>query len=160
MGNPFDSWLMLRSLETLKIRMEAQATSAIKVAKFLEKHGRIKSVTHPSLLEVGSEQHRIFKEQCKNVGSLICFDLMDDRQEMAFRFLNSLKICKLAVSLGSTETLIQHPKTMTHSDFLPERLSELGIFNSTIRISIGLENVDDIIKDLKTGLEKLDEIRN
>lgn len=154
MGNPFDCWLMMRSLETIKIRMEKSAQSAIKIASFLESHPIIVKVTHPSLLKEGCEQYRIFKEQCKSSGSLISFDVKGGEKQ-AFRFLNALQLCRLAVSLGGTETLIQHPKSMTHSDVSHEECIKIGIYDNSIRISIGIEDVDDIIFDLRQALERV-----
>lgn len=152
MCGPFEAWLMMRSLETLKIRMEKQCEIAQKLVAFLNEHPKIEKVTYPTLLKEGTEQYRIYKEQAKGSGSLITFKLKGGESE-TFTFLNSLKLYKLAVSLGGTESLIQHPKTMTHSDVPCEEQKKQDICDNTVRISVGLESPDDLIFDIKQALD-------
>ena len=149
--DPNTAWLMMRSLETLKIRMEASSRSAEQVVQFLGAHPKVKSINHPSLLKEGSEQYAIFKKQCTGAASTFSFEIEGGEAE-AFRVLDAMTIAMLAVSLGGTETLIQHPASMTHSSVPPERRAEIGISDSLIRLSVGLENPDDIIADLEQAL--------
>jgi len=151
MGNPFDSWLMLRSLETLKIRMEEQCKGAQKIATFLSEHPKVEEVIYPGLLNKGSKQHDIYKKQTTGPGSLITFKLKGGENDV-FKLLNSLKLFKLAVSLGGTESLIEHPRTMTHADIPLDQQELQGIYENTLRISVGIENPDDLIFDLKQNL--------
>lgn len=154
MTEPFTAWLMLRSLETLKIRMEAQAQRAEVLARFLEEHPAVGRVIYPGLLKEGTRQHEIWKKQCSGSGSLIAFEMKDPQdKEAAFRVLNRLEIAHLAVSLGGTETLIEHPSAMTHSDVSLEDQERSGITPGLIRVSCGVENVEDIVADLKKALD-------
>ena len=152
--DPNTAWLIMRSLETLKVRMEASSQSALKVIQYLNTHEKIKTVNHPSMLQEGSEQYNIYKKQCSGAASTFSFEI-DGDEEKAFKVLDSMKIAMLAVSLGGTETLIQHPASMTHSSVSAERRAEIGIRDSLIRISIGLENPDDIIIDLDQALANI-----
>lgn len=153
MASPNTAWLLLRSLETLKIRMDQQGKNASEVAAFLKKHPKVEKVYYlgdeSSLTE---NERRIFKEQCKGAGAMISFDIKGGEAE-AFRFLNNLKLIKLAVSLGSTESLAQHPKTMTHAAVEPEIQAKLAITDKLIRISVGVEYYEDLISDIKQALE-------
>jgi methionine-gamma-lyase len=152
MSSPFSSWLMLRSLETLKIRMETQAHNAGIVADFLAKHKDIEAVYYPGHFVKGSEQEKILRRQCTGNGSLLSFEVKGGKKR-AFKILNAVKLCRLAVSLGGTETLIEHPKTMTHSEIEPEQQERSGVTDGLIRLSVGLENPEDIIADLKRAIE-------
>jgi len=152
MAQPFVCWLLLRSLETLKIRMEASAKSAQVIAEWLSKHPKVKRIYYPGMMENAENQEEICNKQCKGRGSLIAFEVKGGKKA-AFKVLNGVKLCKLAVSLGGTETLIEHPKTMTHSDVDPVIMEQIGITDGLIRISIGLENPDDLIEDLKQALK-------
>lgn len=151
MIGPFCCWLLLRSLETLKIRMETQARSAGIIARWLQKFPGVGNVFYPDLLPEGSRQRAIYERQCSGPGSVISFEL-DGGKAKAFRTLNALKVCKLAVSLGGTETLIEHPATMTHSDVAPEIQARAGITEGLIRLSVGIENTQDILSDLEQAL--------
>ena len=153
-GNPFDSWLMARSLETIHLRMQRQMENAIKIAEFLSKHPKVEKVVYPELYDKKSEQYKIYKKQCKGPGSLISFYIKGDKKE-AFKFLNNVKICKLAVSLGGTESLIEHPKAMTHSEVDEKTLKDAEITDNMIRLSVGIENSEDLINDLKSALDKI-----
>jgi methionine-gamma-lyase len=153
MAPPFASWLMLRSLETLKIRMEQQAQSAEILADWLQMHPLVKRVFYPGLLKPDDPQYKIFYRQCTGPGSLIAFEVKGGKRR-AFRILNAVKLAKLAVSLGGTETLIEHPKTMTHSDVDERTQKMVGITPGLIRISVGVESVDDLIHDLAQAMRK------
>lgn len=145
------AWLILRSLETLKIRMEAEAASAAKVVEFLLHHKKVTRINYPGLLVEGDSQYSVYKKQCVGSGSTFSFEI-DGDELAAFKVLDSMKIALLAVSLGGTETLIQHPASMTHSSVPSERRAEIGVYDSLIRISVGLENPLDIIADLDQAL--------
>lgn len=152
MAGPWTGWLLMRSLETLKARMELQALNASKVADFLNDHNSIKKVYYMGFLkENDPEQHEIYQRQCSSAGAMISFEI-EGGEKAAFRFINSLKLIKLAVSLGSTESLIQHPATMTHAGVNPEEKLRIGIKENLIRLSVGVENPKDLIWDLKQAL--------
>jgi methionine-gamma-lyase len=151
MAGPWTGWLLLRSLETLKPRMETQAHNAARVAAFLEAHPKVGHVHYLGML-AGADQQRIFKEQCLSAGAMLSFTVKGGEAE-AFRFLNALKLVKLAVSLGSTESLAEHPGTMTHAGVDPEERTKLGITPDLVRLSVGVEHPDDLIHDLERALE-------
>jgi methionine-gamma-lyase len=146
------SWLMLRSLETLKVRMTAQTENAIKIANFLIGHKNVAKVYYPGLLKETDPQYKIYKNQCTSPGSMISFDVVGGEKE-AFKFLNKLKIIHLAVSLGGTESLAEHPYTMTHADVPTEEKKHYGFSDQLVRLSVGIEDVDDLILDLKLSLD-------
>lgn len=155
MASPNTGWLLMRSLETLKVRMDMQALNAERVAEFLNSHPAVEKVCFPgNLTEINGEQYLIKKRQCLSNGGMISFDIKGSEKE-AFKFLNSLKLIKLAVSLGSTESLAEHPATMTHADVDPELKKELSITEKMIRLSIGVENHEDIIFDIRQALEEI-----
>ncbi|MCH7410713.1 cystathionine gamma-synthase family protein [Belliella sp. DSM 111904] len=154
MAGPWTGWLLMRSLETLKVRMTQQATNTVEVAKYLQTHPKVEKVYYLGNLEAGSRQHDIFKKQLKCAGAMISFDIKGGEKE-AFKFLNSLKLMKLAVSLGSTESLAEHPATMTHSDVSLEDRELLGISERLVRLSIGVEHFQDIIWDIEQALEQV-----
>jgi len=154
MANPFTGWLLLRSLETLSIRMRRQARSAQSLARLLADHPRVRNVRYPGLLERNCEQYRIYQNQCSGPGSLITFDI-DGGEAEAFKVLDRFEVYRLAVSLGGTESLVEHPQSMTHSDVPPEQLAAFGVNASTIRMSVGLEHTSDLKRDLLHALEAL-----
>jgi methionine-gamma-lyase len=157
-SSPDNAWLLTRSIETLWVRMERQAEKAQKVASWLTKHPQIDHVIYPGLLtQDDGEQFRIYREQCSGPGSLMSFVLKKNSRAAAFKFLNNLSICHLAVSLGGTESLIQHPRSMTHSDMSIEDLDGAGISEGLIRLSVGLESSEDLIADLGGALNLLSE---
>lgn len=148
--DPHTCWLLLRSLETLKIRMEHQAKSAIVVAEFLKSHDK---VTKVHFLEYSTgKQREIFKQQCTSAGSMISFEIGTTKKE-SFDFLNKLKLITLAVSLGSTESLIQHPYTMTHYSVEERTKGILGITENLVRLSVGVEDAEDLIEDIRKALQ-------
>lgn len=154
MAAPWTCWLLTRSLETLKPRMDLQAANALKVAQFLESHPLVDQVNYFGLLPDDSPKKMLFGKYCSSAGAMISFYLDSDESEV-FRFLNSLRLAKLAVSLGSTESLVQHPATMTHAGLPLEEKEQLGINNQLVRLSVGIENVDDLIWDLAQALEQI-----
>ncbi len=153
MAGPWTAWLLLRSLETLKLRMEQQTENAWVVARYLAQHPKVKQVHYLGLLtEADGRQYEIFKRQCMSPGAMVAFEVKGGEKE-AFAFLNQLHILKLAVSLGSTESLAQHPATMTHAGVPLHEREALGITPNLVRLSIGVENVDDLIWDMEQALD-------
>ncbi|MNX77731.1 Methionine gamma-lyase [compost metagenome] len=152
MPDPFSCWLLMRSLETLKIRMEAQAANAVRIAEYLNQHPAVQQTFYPTLLTPGTPQHAIYVKQCSGPGAIVSFEIKGGKAE-AFRFLNAVKLCKLAVSLGGTESLVEHPATMTHSDIPPESQRACGITEGLIRLSVGVENPEDLIRDIEQALQ-------
>jgi methionine-gamma-lyase len=151
MAGPWTSWLLLRSVETLKLRMTAQTKSARYVADFLARHPKVERVHYLGHLEEGDPQLEIYRKQCLGAGGMISFDIQGGEAE-AFRFLNHLELIKLAVSLGGTESLAEHPGAMTHSDVPPDEQLKMGITPALIRISVGVEHPEDIIADIEQAL--------
>lgn len=145
---PFDGYLLLRSLDTLKMRMTAQAINAEHVVEWLRAHPKVAQVNFPGLVPTKNPQRRVFDRQCLGAGSMVAFYIKGGKRE-AFRFLNALRLAKLAVSLGGTKTLAEHPATMTHSDLDPKERLALGIDDRMIRLSVGAEHYKDIILDLE-----------
>ncbi|MBL7922834.1 MAG: cystathionine gamma-synthase family protein, partial [Bacteroidia bacterium] len=139
MAGPWTGWLLMRSLETLKVRMDQQAANAEKVAAFLHAHPKVEKVYYPAYLSTEDPgQYAIFRRQCLSHGAMISFDIEGGEAE-AFRFLNALQLIKLAVSLGGTESLAEHPATMTHVDVDPQTREALHITAKMIRLSVGVE---------------------
>jgi methionine-gamma-lyase len=156
MASPNSGWLLLRSLETLKVRMDTQAINAEKVAAFLNTHPLVEKVYYiGNLSEKDGAQFNIKNKQCLSNGGMISFDVKGAEKD-AFRFLNSLKLIKLAVSLGGTESLAEHPATMTHVDLDPALKTKLSITEKMVRLSIGVEFYEDIIYDIEQALTKID----
>lgn len=156
MASPNSGWLLLRSLETLKVRMDTQAINAEKVAAFLNTHPLVEKVYYiGNLSEKDGAQFHIKNKQCLSNGGMISFDVKGAEKD-AFRFLNSLKLIKLAVSLGGTESLAEHPATMTHVDLDPALKNKLSITEKMVRLSIGVEFYEDIIYDIEQALAKID----
>jgi len=151
MTGPWTGWLLMRSLETLKPRMELQAANAAKIADFLLDHPKVEKVYYLGHLKLGSKMHQIFEKQYSSPGAMISVDIKGGEKE-AFTFLNNLKLFHLAVSLGSTESLAQHPYSMTHADVSEIEKNALGLTNKMVRLSIGVENADDLIWDISQAL--------
>lgn len=155
MAGPHTGWLLMRSLETLKVRMETQAYNAEKVAAFLQEHPKVEKLYYLGALDEKDVRHRkIFEKQCLSKGAMLSFDVKGGEKE-AFKVLNSLQLIKLAVSLGSTESLVEHPATMTHSAVNPALRQKMHITDKMIRLSVGVEDPEDLIWDLKQALEKV-----
>ncbi|MFM2196002.1 MAG: hypothetical protein RL092_1602, partial [Bacteroidota bacterium] len=149
---PYTAWLLTRSIETLKIRMDQQAKNAIDVVAFLKSHPKVSKVYFPGSTSQGERQVALFQKQCSSAGAMISFDVVGG-EEGAFRVLDHCELIKLAVSLGSNESLAQHPFSMTHADVADEEKIRLGITEGMIRLSVGIENSEDIIADLRQALD-------
>src|SRR5215210_4381804 len=149
--SPFDSWLVLRGTKTLALRMEQHDRSGRAVAAFLEEHPKVEKIYYPGSLS--HRQHELAKRQQKGFGGMIAFDV--GTLDRARTVLESVKVCTLAESLGGVETLISHPATMTHASVLPETRERLGITDGLVRVSVGLEDTEDIIADLDQALGQL-----
>lgn len=155
MAGPWTGWLLLRSLETLKVRMEKQAANAAIVAQRLTTHSKVEKVYYLGLIDPSETvQFEIYKKQYSSPGAMLSFDVKGGERE-AFIFLNSLKLIKLAVSLGSTESLAEHPATMTHAGVDPEYRKKTSITEKMIRLSIGVEHIDDLLWDINQALDKI-----
>ncbi len=155
MAGPWTAWLLMRSLETLKIRMEQQAYNAEKVAAFLNDHPKIERVFYlGNLKPEDGKVFEIYQRQYTSAGAMMSFCVIGGEAE-AFRLLNALQLCKLAVSLGSTESLAEHPATMTHAGVDPDLKDKIGITPSLIRLSVGVERAEDLIHDLSQALDKV-----
>ena len=142
--SPFDSWLVLRGIKTLPVRMDAHNANGMAIAKYLARHKHVKKLYYPGLpLHPG---HAIAKRQMSGFGGMIAFDL--GSLARAKRFLSRVRLCALGESLGGVETLISHPATMTHASVPPARRRKLGIADGLVRISVGIEDVKDLIADL------------
>jgi methionine-gamma-lyase len=154
MMSPFTAWLLLRSLTTLRMRMEHQADSARKVADYLREHPKVTAVNYLGHIEAGDRRHNLFKEQCLGAGGMISFEI-DGGEPECYRFLDGLRLFKLAVSLGSVESLAEHPCSMTHCEAGPEENAQIGITESLVRLSIGVEHPDDLIRDIARALDQV-----
>lgn len=154
---PFDAYLIGRGLKTLDIRMDRHSANAMKVARFLEGHPAVRRVCYPGL--ESHPQHDIAAREFMHggFGGMLSFELKCGRERTS-EMVNHLKLCTLAVSLGDAITLIEHPASMTHNTYTIEELKELGISESLLRLSVGLEDADDIIADLKAELDKIEEV--
>jgi cystathionine gamma-synthase len=146
---PFDSWLVLRGIKTLVPRMRMHEENAGKVAEFLSRHPRVKTVYYPGL--PSHPHHALAKRQQKGFGGMVSFELNGTIEDVN-RLLRGVKLFALAESLGGVESLIDHPETMTHASMDPELRQKAGITPTTIRLSIGLEDIDDLLEDLSTAL--------
>ena len=150
--SPFDAFLIARGLKTLDIRMERHCANARKVTEFLHSHPAVDKVYYPGLPDF--EGYEVAKKQMKDFGGMLSIELKASREKVA-NALNKLQLCTIAVSLGDAETLVEHAATMTHSTYTPEELAAAGISEGLVRISVGLEDPDDIIADLKRVLDTL-----
>jgi len=150
-SDPHTGWLLMRSLETMKLRMTSAMKNARYVADFLADHPAVKRVQYLGFLPEDDPQHDLYHRQCLSPGSTFAFEIHGGEAE-AFRVLNHLQLVKLAVSLGGTESLMEHPATMTHSDVPAARQMTMGITPGMLRLSVGVEHPDDIIADLTQAL--------
>jgi cystathionine beta-lyase/cystathionine gamma-synthase len=146
---PFDSFLALRGLKTLALRMERHCTSAMKIAQWLERHPRVARVIYPGL--ASHPQHELAKRQMRAFGGMISFDIKGTLDD-AKRFLERCRLFTLAESLGGVESLIEHPALMTHGSVPPDVRAMLGIGDTLVRLSVGIEDADDLIADLAAAL--------
>jgi len=149
--DPHSCWMLGRSLETLAIRMERADTNARLVAEFLRDHPKVAKVHYLGFLPEGSPAHAVYARQCTGAGSTFSFDIKGGEKQ-AFAFLNALQIFKLAVSLGGTESLASHPAAMTHSGVPADVRARIGVLDTTIRLSVGIEHSDDLVADLVQAL--------
>jgi len=155
LGNPMDAhtaWLLLRSLETLHLRTARACETALAIGRFLQAHPKVDAVTFIGLAEPGSREAGLMGRQARGPGSTFSFRIKGG-EPAAFRLLDALKLLRLAVSLGGSETLICHPASTTHYPIARERLEEAGVTESTLRLSVGLEHPDDLIADLAQALD-------
>ncbi|MEZ5500207.1 MAG: cystathionine gamma-synthase family protein [Steroidobacteraceae bacterium] len=152
--DPNTAWMIMRSMETLALRMHKSADNAQQVAGYLRNHAKIAAVNYLGFLAADDPRRKVFERQCQSAGSTFSFTVRGGERE-AFQFLDSLSVMKLAVSLGGTETLISHPASTTHSGVPKETRDRLGVTDALIRISVGIENADDLIADLELGLSKI-----
>ncbi len=150
--SPFNAWLLLRGLKTLPVRMERHAFNAMRIAKYLAFHPKIKQVWYPGLTT--HPQHELAKKQMQGFGGMVAFEMKGGR-EAAVRLLNHVKLMTLAVSLGDVDTLIEHPASMTHSTYSPEELAESKISEGLVRLSVGIEHVNDLVDDLSQALRQV-----
>ena len=149
--DPHSCWMLGRSLETLTIRMQRADANARQVAEFLRDHPKVDKVHYLGFLEAGSPAQAVYARQCSGAGSTFSFDIKGGQKE-AFAFLNALQIFKLAVSLGGTESLASHPAAMTHSGVPADVRARIGVLDTTIRMSVGIEHPDDLVADLAQAL--------
>ena len=145
--SPFDSWLVLRGVKTLAVRMERHETNGMTMANYLSHHSKVKKIYYPGL--PGHPQHALAKRQMRGFGAMISFEL--GSKDNAAKFLNRVRLCSLGESLGGVETLISHPETMTHASVPIAERQRLGITPGLVRISVGIEDVDDLIDDLENA---------
>lgn len=150
--SPFDSWLVIRGIKTLALRMKAHQENAIKIAKFLESHPKVEKVIYPGL--ASHPQHALAKSQMSGFGGMITFFVKGGIDESR-RFLENVHLFALAESLGGVESLVDHPAIMTHASIPKEVREGLGIYDNLIRLSVGVEDCDDLIGDLNTAFSKV-----
>jgi cystathionine beta-lyase/cystathionine gamma-synthase len=149
--SPFDSWLVLRGTKTLALRMERHNANGLAMAQYLEAHPKVAKVNYPGL--PSHPQHALARTQMRGFGGMIAFDV--GSLEAARRVLNSVRLCALAESLGGVETLISHPATMTHASVPADRRAALGITDGLVRISVGIEDIDDLKADVGQALDRV-----
>jgi O-succinylhomoserine sulfhydrylase len=150
--SPFNAWVMLKSLETMQMRVERMNSNAKSVAEFLERSSKIKAIRYPGLKS--HPNHELAMRQMNGAGGTTIGIEFSGSKEMAFKFMNALRIIDISNNLGDSKSLITHPASTTHRRLGPEVLAEMGITDSTLRLSIGLEHVNDLIKDLEQALSK------
>lgn len=153
--SPFNAFLLLQGIETLSLRLERHAYNTQKVLEYLQAHDKVVKINHPAI--ESHPQHQLYKKYFKNDGaSIFTFDIKGGKKE-AFKFIDNLKIFSLLANVADVKSLVIHPASTTHSQLSPEELAQAGISDSTIRLSIGTEHIDDIIADLENGFKALDE---
>jgi len=148
--SPFNAWILSKSLETLAVRMDRHCESALLLAQFLEQNGQVARVIYPFL-----DSHpmcSIAKQQMKKGGGIVAFEIMGGL-EQGRRFLNSVKLCSLSANLGDTRSIVTHPASTTHAKLTEEARRDVGITNSLVRVSVGLEHIDDIVADIDNALK-------
>ena len=148
--SPFNAWVLLKGLETIKLRVEAQSHAALEIAQFLNKHSKVEEVFYPFLKN--SSQYQLAKKQQTMGGTILSFKIKGKKKE-AFKFINKLKIFDISNNLGDTKSIVTHPTTTTHRILMEKERLELGITENLIRLSIGLETVSDLRKDIEIALK-------
>jgi methionine-gamma-lyase len=148
---PQIAWLVLRGIKTLALRMERHNFNASVIADMLSDHPKVKSVFYPGLEK--HQNHKTAKEQMNGFGGMIAFDV--GGVEEGKKFVNNVKVCTLATSLGGVETIVQHSASMSHATIPREKRLETGITDGLIRLSVGIEDVKDLIEDMRNALEKV-----
>ena len=148
-ASPFDTWLTNIGLKTFELRMQRHCDNALALANYLENHEKVERVYYPGL--ASHPDHVLASRQMMNYGGMIAFELKGGL-EAGIQLMNQVKLCSLAVSLGNVDTLIQHPASMTHATVPREERYKMGISDGLVRFSVGIENVEDIIKDLEQAL--------
>lgn len=154
MTDPDTAWLILRSLGTLQLRMEKQQHHALRVVEALDAHPAVVKLYYPGHAMMGAGQVQLFGRQCRGSGSVVSFTVRGGEAE-AFRVLDALEAFRLAVSLGGIESLAEHPASMTHSDMSAQQKADAGIGDDLLRLSVGLEDPDDLVADLQQALDRL-----
>ncbi len=149
--SPFNAWIISKSLETLHVRMDRHSSNALELAKSLEKHPKIKKTIYPFL--PSHPQYNLAKKQMKSGGGIVTFEI-EGGAEKATQFINRLNMIRITSNLGDTRTIVTHPASTTHSKLSKEERAAVSIFDGTIRISVGLEDIEDIKKDILQALEK------
>ncbi len=149
--DPNTAWMIMRSMETMSLRMERSSRNAHAIASYLRDHAKIASVNYLGFLSESDPRRTVLERQCTAPGSTFSFHVKGGEPE-AFRFLDRLQVIKLAVSLGGTESLISHPASTTHSGVPKDSRDRLGVTDAMIRLSVGIENPDDLIADLDQAL--------
>ena len=150
--SPFNAWLLLKGLETLELRVDRQCHTAEAVARYLETHGKINRVLYPGL--PSHPQHKLASRQMTQGGGVVCFDVVGDKAG-CFRFLDALRLIDISNNLGDSKSLVTHPATTTHSRLKPEQRAELGIGDSLVRFSAGLEAEADLLGDIERALQRV-----
>ena len=147
--SPFNAWVLVKGLETLSLRVERMADSALEVARFLEAHPSVRRVVHPFL--ESHPQHDLAKRQMLAGGTVVTFEL-DGGKDEAFALMNALQVIDISNNLGDSKSLITHPATTTHRRLTPEARAAVGITDGVLRVSVGLEDVRDLVDDLRRAL--------
>jgi cystathionine beta-lyase/cystathionine gamma-synthase len=150
--SPFVAWLTLQGTKTLSIRLDRQSANARAIAEFLESHPKVTQVRYPGLPSF--PQHELAKRQASGFGAMLWFEV-EGGVKAGKKLMDSVKLCTLAENLGSVETLITHPVTMTHADVEPAERQRVGITDGLVRLSVGLEDPEDLIADLRTALDEV-----
>jgi cystathionine beta-lyase/cystathionine gamma-synthase len=150
--SPWVAWLTLQGTKTLSVRMERQSANALAIAEFLESHPKVTEVRYPGLASF--PQHELARSQASGFGAMLWFEVLGGAAA-GKRLMDSVELCTLAENLGSVETLITHPVTMTHADVEEAERRRVGITDGLVRLSVGLEDVEDLIEDLRAALDKV-----
>ena len=154
---PFDSWLLIRGIETLHLRMRQHCASALRIANFLQQHPAVDKVFYPGL--PSHPNHQVACRQSSGFGGIVSFSLKTDSEEAAHQLIGHTRLFRLAESLGGIKSLLSHPATMTHKSIPAEQRRSAGVSDSLIRLSVGLEETDDLLADLAEALEKQEKVK-